>query len=201
MQAETDQAPRSRLVWRVAVPVTDGSEDERSPEWSPDGRRLLMLASWATRPQVHVVTRTPDGRWSRPRTVRFDIGGDTIRPGLSDWSPDGRLLACGCGEGGIVIAPVEGGPARRLSSRFSTAGWAFPQWSADGRTVFHLTEDSSRVVAVVASPLDGGPGRVVVRFDDPTRPWHRYGFRVRAGRMFFTLGDRESDIWVADVER
>jgi hypothetical protein len=41
----------------------------------------------------------------------------------------------------------------------------------------------------------------VVRFDDPMRPWHRFGFRVRAGRIFLTPGDRESDIWVAGIER
>ncbi|HTI63232.1 MAG TPA: protein kinase [Gemmatimonadaceae bacterium] len=185
----------------AAVPVTDGSEDDRSPEWSPNGRQLLMLENWGTKPAVRVTTRGADGRWSRPRTIPIVIGGDTIASGLSDWSPDGRFIACGCGEGGIVIAPVNGGPARRLASTFSTAGWAFPQWSADGRTVYYVSEDSGRVVAVVGVPVNGGPDRAVVRFDDPTRPWHRYGFRVRAGRIFFTLGSRESDVWVADVER
>jgi hypothetical protein len=28
-----------------------------------------------------------------------------------------------------------------------------------------------------------------------------FGFRVRAGRIFLTLGDRESDVGVADIER
>jgi Tol biopolymer transport system component/tRNA A-37 threonylcarbamoyl transferase component Bud32 len=185
----------------VAVPVTDGSEDDRSPEWSPNGRQLLMLENWGTKPAVRVTTRGADGRWSTPRTIPIVIGGDTIASGLSDWSPDGRAIACGCGEGGIVIAPVNGGLARRLASSFSTAGWAFPQWSADGRTVYYVSEDSGRVVAVVGVPVNGGPDRAVVRFDDPTRQWHRYGFRVRAGRIFFTLGSRESDVWVADVER
>jgi hypothetical protein len=32
-----------------------------------------------------------------------------------------------------------------------------------------------------------------------SEPW--YGFRIRAGRIFLTLGDRESDVWVADIER
>ena len=181
--------------------MTDGTEDERSPEWSPDGRALLLLDNWGTKPAVHVVKRGADGRWSKPRAIPIVIGGETVASGLSDWSPDGRFIACGCGEGGIVIAPVDGGPARRLSSSFSTAGWAFPQWSADGRTVFYVSEDSGHVVAIVGVPVAGGPDRAVVRFDDPTRPWHRYGFRVRAGRIFFTLGDRESDIWVADIER
>jgi eukaryotic-like serine/threonine-protein kinase len=185
----------------VPIAVSDGREDERSPEWSPDGRRLLLLANWATQPALHVVTRARDGRWSKPRPLRIGLRDDSLRIGISDWSPDGDSIACGCGEGGIVVAPVDGGPARRLSSRYSTAGWAFPQWSADGRTVYHLSEDSGRVVAVVAAPGDGSPGRVVVRFDDPTRRWHPFGYRVRADRMFFTLGDRESDVWVVDLGR
>jgi serine/threonine-protein kinase len=179
--------------------VTDGSEDERAPEWSPDGRRLLMLASWSTGGKLHVATRDRDGRWSKPRALPVVVDGKPVVTGVADWSPDGRFVACGCGEGGIVVAPVDGGPARRLASSFSTAGWAFPQWSADGRTVYHVTEDSGRVVAVVGVPVDGGAARAVVRFDDPTRPWHRYGFRVRAGRIFLTLGARESDVWVVDV--
>ena len=55
--------------------------------------------------------------------------------------------------------------------------------------------------SVRAVPASGGTPRVAVRFDDPTRPWHRFGFRLRAGRFYFTLGDLQSDIWVADVER
>ena len=41
----------------------------------------------------------------------------------------------------------------------------------------------------------------LARFDDPARPWHRYGFRVHGARFYFTLGDLQSDIWVADLEQ
>jgi serine/threonine-protein kinase len=183
------------------VPVTDGSEDERSPEWAPDGRRLLLLANWGTRGTLRIVTRNADGRWSAARRLPVVLGTDTVAAGIGAWAPDGRSIACGCGEGGLVIVPVDGGQARRLPSAFSTRGWDFPQWSADGRTVYHVSEDSGRVVAVVAVPVLGGPARVVLRFDDPTRPWHRFGFRVGGGRIFVTLGDRQSDIWVADLRR
>jgi serine/threonine-protein kinase len=185
----------------VPTQVTDGREDERSPEWSPDGKHLLLLSNWGTDPKLHVYTRNNDGSWSGPRWLPVVLGADTVRAGLANWSPDGRTLACGCGVGGLVLIPVEGGSARRLPSPYSTAGWAFPQWSADGRTVFHITEDSSRVVAIVGVPVNGGAPRVVVRFDDPTRPWHRFGFRVRGDRIFMTLGDLESDIWVAEMRR
>ena len=185
----------------AAVQVTDGREDERSPEWSPDGRRLLVLANWGTHAALRIYSRGENGAWTGPRPVPVVLGSDTVEAGLAAWSPDGRLLACGCGEGGIVVIPVEGGPARRLPSPYSTEGWAFPQWSADGRTIYHLTEEAGRVTGVVAVPLSGAPPRVVLRFDDIARPWHRFGFRVRGERFYFTLGDLQSDIWVAEVDR
>jgi hypothetical protein len=71
----------------------------------------------------------------------------------------------------------------------------------DGRTVYYLATDATAVRSVKAVSAAGGPSRVVVRFDDPTRPWHRYGFQVRGGRFYFTLGDLQKDIWVAELER
>jgi len=185
----------------LPVPVTDGREDERSPEWSPDGNRLLVLANWGTKPELRLYSRDTAGRWSGPRVVPVVLGSDTVTAGISAWSPDGRLLACGCGGRGLMIIPVDGGPARRLPSPFPTEGWAFPQWSDDGRTVFHLSGTPGRVTAVVAVPVYGGPPRVALRFDDPTRPWHRFGFRVRGGQFFFNLGDLQSDIWVAELQQ
>jgi hypothetical protein len=40
----------------------------------------------------------------------------------------------------------------------------------------------------------------VVRFDDPTRRWHRTtGLRVRGDRFYFNLGDQQSDLWMAEI--
>ena len=181
------------------VPVTDGAEDVRSPEWSPDGQRLAVLANWGIHPALYIVARSADGRWSAPRLLPVVIGADTVTPGLAVWSPDGTVLACGCGPGGLVVFPAAGGAGRRIPSPFATAGWAFPQWSADGRTIFHLTEGATGVAAVVAVPVSGTRPYIVVRFDDPTRPWHRFGFRVRGERIYVTLGDQQSDIWVANA--
>jgi hypothetical protein len=40
----------------------------------------------------------------------------------------------------------------------------------------------------------------MVHFDDPTREWDRFGFVARGGRFYFTVGDRQSDVWAAEVE-
>src|SRR2546422_8614753 len=75
-------------------------------------------------------------------------------------------------------------------------------WSADGRWVYYLPLDSNGVVRTVAAiSASGGSPSVVVRFDDPTRPWHRYGIAMHGTTLYLTLGDLQSDIWVAEVNQ
>ncbi|OLB18180.1 MAG: hypothetical protein AUH12_02930 [Gemmatimonadetes bacterium 13_2_20CM_69_8] len=183
------------------VQVTKGADDERAPSWAPDGRRLLTVANWATHPQLHVFTRTTDGRWSAPETLPVVVKSDTVPAGVSEWSTDGRSIACRCANDGLVIVPAAGGPARSIvPASPSPPVSVFPHWSAGGPLVYYLADESPNA-SVKVVPASGGAPRVVVRFDDPTRPWHRFGFRIRAGRAYFTLGDLQSDIWVAEVAR
>jgi serine/threonine-protein kinase len=181
------------------VQVTQGGDDQRAPEWSPDGRRLLLLANYGTNPRYHIITRRADRSWSAPEQLPLVVKSDTVPIFTGAWSPDGRLVACGCGDRGLVVVPAGGGLARRLVPASPTAWIVDPRWSANGRLVYYLFADSSGF-SVRAVSASGGTPRVAVRFDDPTRPWHRFGFRVRGGRFYFTLGDLQSDIWVADVE-
>jgi dipeptidyl aminopeptidase/acylaminoacyl peptidase len=183
------------------VQVTMGADDERAPSWAPDGRRLLTLANWATHPQLHIITRNTDGRWSAPETLPVVVKSDTVAAGVSVWSSDGRSIACRCANDGLVIVPVAGGPARSIvpASPSPPVG-VFPHWSPEGPLVYYLAEESPNA-SVKVIPASGGTPRVLVRFDDPTRPWHRFGFGVRLGRAYFTLGDLQSDIWVAEVAR
>jgi eukaryotic-like serine/threonine-protein kinase len=178
--------------------VTSGADDRRTPEHSPDGRYLLVHANSYTTPALQLLTRTATG-WSPPRPLPIVLGTDTVAPQsgvVGTWSPDSRFVACACA--GLVVIPVGGGQARRLATGPEGGPVA---WSDDGRTVYYLDRDSTGAMSVNAIPSAGGASRVVVRFDDPTRPWHRYGLRVRGSRLYFTLGDLQSDIWVADLEQ
>lgn len=42
---------------------------------------------------------------------------------------------------------------------------------------------------------EGGIPRLLVRFDDPTRPSSRAEFATDGKRFYFTVQERESDIW------
>jgi len=183
------------------VQATQGPDEQLVPRWAPDGRRLLTWMTLAmNRIRWYTITRNADGRWLPPEPLPLVVGSDTVSALDGAWSPDGRLIACGCAGDGLIVISAEGGPARRLLPASATNWVRFPQWSADGRFISYLFRDASSLSARVI-PSSGGTPRIVVRFDDPTRPWHQYGFRVHDGRVYFTVGDMQSDIWVADVER
>jgi hypothetical protein len=48
-------------------------------------------------------------------------------------------------------------------------------------------------------PVAGGRPRLLLRFDDPARPSNRFEFASDGARFYFTLEDRQSDIWVAEI--
>jgi hypothetical protein len=66
--------------------------------------------------------------------------------------------------------------------------------------LYYLGADASDNVSGIWSlSPSGGPIQQHVRFDDPIRTWHRYGFQPFPDRLYFTLGERESDVWAADL--
>jgi hypothetical protein len=73
-------------------------------------------------------------------------------------------------------------------------------WSPDGGQIYYLARSPAGWVIRVVSAT-GGPSRVLVDFDDPTRQHAKYGFATDGKVFYFTLGSPESDIFVAELER
>ena len=72
-------------------------------------------------------------------------------------------------------------------------------FSRDGSAVYFRAQRGEGVDGVWAIPVRGGEPRLVVAFDDPdVTPaiWRAVG----PDRLYLTVQQAESDIWVADVE-
>lgn len=177
--------------------ITDGPDDERTPQWGADGKTLYYLHNFnGPANEIRAVTRAADGAWSAPRTI---FRGSTFPPVAS---PDGRSIAFAAA-GAVTLVRTDGDSARVLvpvRPGSSDPRAAYVGWSDDSRTLYYLAVDPAEQASIWAVSVTGGTPRLMVRFDDPTREWHRFGFLVRGGRFWFTVGDRQSDLWAAEIE-
>ena len=178
--------------------VTDDPAEERYPDWSPDGNQLVFHSDKSGRQEVYVIAREDRlSGWGEPRQLTFD-GGRYAR-----WSPDGRRIAyIGIENQTVRVVSPEGGDDRALAGSESMNTDpipVFPEWSSDGRTVYYKARDSEGTASLWAVPVVGGTPRLLVRFDDPSRPSNRREFTTDGERFYFTIGRQESDIWLMEL--
>ena len=175
--------------------VTDDPGEERGPAWSPDGRSLsYLLTGTGARDGAYVISRDRDGRWRPSRQV-------WNHPTVGAWSPDGRTLL-GTWTDGVWLVPAAGGVPRRATSLPERIGDVEPAqawWSGDGRTIYFKAADREGRASIWGVAATGGRPRLLVRFDDPLRPSYRNQWATDGRRFYFTINDRQSDIYVAEL--
>jgi len=100
------------------------------------------------------------------------------------------------------VATIDGDMLRPIVPAADSSGYPAPevlQWSADGKAIFYKafdTEGRSSIWSVAAS---GGQPRLLVRFDDPSRPSSRPEFATDGKRLYFSIGQRQSDVWTVEM--
>ncbi len=112
----------------TAVRLTRDAGEETYPKFSPDGAQIAFSASYDGLEEVYVIPT--EGGAPRRITYRFDYA-MTL-----GWTPDGKgILYRGRAlprSFGLWVAPVEGGPARRLPTEFASHA----DYTADGSFVW-----------------------------------------------------------------
>jgi Tol biopolymer transport system component len=163
---------------------------ERGAVWAPDGRTMAYLVM----PDSIFLIKRAGARWGPSQFVRK--GGDAL------WSPDGKFLAVQAQEG-LALIP-SGGGAEKI---FPLTG--FPRldvgagciWSTDSRLIYlgYLEPDGTSVLA--ALDIATGSLKQLLHLTDPLRQLYRGRIAIDARRIYFTIGARESDIWVMELNR
>jgi eukaryotic-like serine/threonine-protein kinase len=138
-------------LWRSRV---DGSQRLQltSPpmqvficRWSPDGKRIAFMA------------RTPGKPWKIYLVPAEGGSPEQLMPGERNesnpnWSPDGNSLAFGrapwaeLGTSGTIAIQVLDLRTQQLSTLPGSEGLYSPHWSADGRYITAITEDSTKLL-------------------------------------------------------
>jgi len=177
------------------VTVVSTPEDEQHGTWSPDGNGIAFVRGTSERFRLFVTRRAGrDAGWAAVRQLTSDLAIDP------KWSHDGKQIAF-TRRGEVWLISPDGANEHAIVTR-STAGAALAQyaiWSPDDRTIYFKAFDNERKASIWAVPASGGTPRLLVRFDDPSRPSLRREFATDGLTFFFTIAQDESDVWIAEV--
>jgi len=179
------------------TPIPTGPGDAVTAEWSRDGRGLFYNQDFGN-PDAAIafIPRSETGAWGSPTLV---LKVDALTPAES---PDLRRLAFGS-VNGLMMSTPRGDSARVLvPGSYRSRGFRpnSADWSEDGRTLYFLAQDSLNRASIWALDPATSERKLLVRFEPAGHQWHRYGFRSWRGRFYFTMGEREGDLWSTTVE-
>jgi dipeptidyl aminopeptidase/acylaminoacyl peptidase len=163
----------------------------RSPEFSPDGRRIAYVAGrqvWVSpasggRPipitgddqSIATPTWSADGKWIAYRAgeslMKVQVGGSAPATKLADttaipiaWSPDGKWITVGL-DGGIGVIAPDGSQKRLLCKRpfqpFSALGWA-----REGATLYLMDGGMDEPLRLSAADVATGVERLIHEYPD-----------------------------------
>ena len=174
--------------------VTNSPQSESYPVWSHDGKSLAYFEQ--TQFKLYVTSRSANGDWTAARLVDSVAGLSRI-----SWSPDDSSIAISdAATGRIKLASTTNGPSRVVHE--SPPGGplaASVQFDQAGRLYFKAFDAAGRASFWGLNP--NGQPRLLMRLDDLSKPSGRSDFAVDGKRLYFTIDDRQSDIYVVEVTR
>ncbi len=142
--------------------LTSVSGDALTPDWSPNGRRILFADDVNEGTASNLAIVHADGSHFRDLT-------HTGYRESPDFIPGGHHIVYGCDCGktnGLFVSRVDGTNSRRLTkSPFRYTGDSGPAVSPDGRTVsFVRVKKGESLQALFAINLNGGQLRMIVPY-------------------------------------
>jgi Tol biopolymer transport system component len=177
----------------AAEQVTSSAGHESYPMWLPDGSLLFLdqVVENGVGRGLFITRRGNDGKWQQPRRLAAGAFGSAVLP-------DGRIIYNRNGD--VEVMRPDGQPVALYRPRVANTPFpAFMVLGDDPETYYTKNVDSTGRAVLYSLPLTGGPPTMLLRFDDLARPSNRFDFAAGDGRFFFTIEDRRSNIWVADV--
>ena len=165
------------------------------PAYSPDGLHIAFSASGrdVSRYRLLVLSRdSVGGVWGPPRELA-----DSVAVYLT-WGSDNQHLIYAHVAGGLRTVTITGDRESVVELGALTNVW-WPYTAPNGRLFFRATgADGTR--GIYATNQSGEQPQLVVRFDDPGIESANFGITIRGESLILTVGEKESDIYVMELE-
>ena len=175
--------------------LTSDPGEEMHPKFSPEGLRVAYYLNRGSHSWLYLIHRDSiGGRWSAPEQLTH--GGSEEAP---RWSLDGRRLAF-FDVSGVAVLPL-GGQERTVLDLADFPQSFCVRWSPDDKAIWFGGTSRSGQAGIFEVPEAGGTPKVIVRFDDPARLLYSAQISVGGGKVYVTIAEFESDVYVAELKR
>ena len=115
------------------------------------------------------------------------------------YSPDGRWrVGWNREDSSVIIVSSDETEVRTLVESVDDGSSAM--FSRDSQSVFYKRGRPPGQSGIWSVSIDGSEPGLMVTFDDPDRPAIRREFDVSGDRIYFTLSEHESDVWLLELE-
>jgi hypothetical protein len=182
-------------------PVFEGPGEQRLPAWHGPDAILYMVF-----PDSVFEVKRSGGAWSKPQLLAHG------RTAPAMYSPDGKWLihieeagiVCDNCPAGVYLGATDGSASKFVplqNPQILTSSAGAGPWSRDSKHFYTAVREADGTSSIWQIPINGDPERRVLHFSDPNRQLYRSTFDVFGRNFYFTIGDRQSDVWTMELKK
>jgi len=181
------------------VALTHLTGFNNQPSWSRSGLRIAFYSTSTGAGRTWLLARdSVGGAWHQPvQLTDFYCHAAVWLPGdstLACRGSGGQLVVVSAADGHVLAPDLAASHHLRLTTTSTSVRVA-----RDGRAIYAVAEHADGRNGIWEIPLAGGPAHLVVAFDDPSMTYFG-GLSVGSDRLYFTVSQYDSDIWVAKLD-